>query len=311
MNKKTQYCLIFITAFTFQGCSSSSGDNDPNEVTERETDTGFSIGGDVTGLNGDSFIIQNNNADDTTIYKNGAYVLFAKYSDQSEFNLSIVKQPIDPNQSCQLSYESGNIDGEDIVDVDIDCINVYTIGGEVVNLGDNGPIYLANNFVDFLEITGDGTFVFEQAIPDGDVYEVYQTLQPPQVQCNIVDNIGIVNSAPVTNILIDCSQLAPVPVPVPVGPSPEMKAFLNDLYAPYLRNYCSGCHQLGGSGAGLFADSDPERAYREVLPRIDRNDASQSLLVTRVQNGHNCWSNCEDNANDIQSGISGMLAAGS
>ena len=53
---------------------------------------------------------------------------------------------------------------------------------------------------------------------------------------------------------------------------------------------CGSCHTPEGGQTPYFVRSDDVNlAYDEALPRIDRDQPSQSEFVTKVGGGHNCW----------------------
>ncbi len=76
------------------------------------------------------------------------------------------------------------------------------------------------------------------------------------------------------------------------GPPPstdDVRAFQINVWQ-YLKaqNRCGQCHGLGQKPA--FADpNDVNIAYSEAVPNVSLVDPSQSLLVTKVGGGHNCW----------------------
>ena len=55
-------------------------------------------------------------------------------------------------------------------------------------------------------------------------------------------------------------------------------------------NRCGSCHAQGGQGNGYFARNDDiNLAYEEANPVADLNVPSNSLLVSKLSSGHNCW----------------------
>lgn len=54
---------------------------------------------------------------------------------------------------------------------------------------------------------------------------------------------------------------------------------------------CANCHMQGGQGTVKFARSDDiNLAFDEALTVVNLADPGASAVVTRVANGHNCWS---------------------
>ena len=88
------------------------------------------------------------------------------------------------------------------------------------------------------------------------------------------------------------------------GPPPataDVQAFkLNvwDNLSP--SNRCGACHVVGGTGVGAFVRNDDiNLAYEEANSIVDLTDPAESLMVTRVGGGHNCWLSSNDACADI------------
>lgn len=81
-------------------------------------------------------------------------------------------------------------------------------------------------------------------------------------------------------------------------------AFEATLHPILVRN-CAGCHGDSGSNSLKHSLSNPGTAHEVVTSRMlaNLNNPSGSTLVTKVRSNHQCWSNCEDNANEIQTAI--------
>lgn len=105
-------------------------------------------------------------------------------------------------------------------------------------------------------------------------------------------------------------QLDP-PVDRVVG---ESKSFPDDsiLFATYvhpiLAEYCVGCHIETSSSpqSPYFADGNTDVAYSNVKTAIDLDTPSNSRLVQRLLELHNCWDDCPSNAAEMQAAITSM-----
>lgn len=86
----------------------------------------------------------------------------------------------------------------------------HTIGGTVTGLEGSGLV-LTNNSTDDLDITQNGTFVFDREYADGVIYNVRVDTQPsePAQFCEVANGSGTVVGADVTNILVTCETLPP------------------------------------------------------------------------------------------------------
>ncbi|MEO1201844.1 MAG: LamG domain-containing protein [Pseudomonadota bacterium] len=74
---------------------------------------------------------------------------------------------------------------------------------------------------------------------------------------------------------------------------PVPQAFLDEVYTPFLSNYCSDCHNSESANAiqPYFADATAEVAYAASKSKINLDDPAQSRLAVRLSvEFHNCWS---------------------
>ncbi|HWJ34382.1 MAG TPA: LamG domain-containing protein [Steroidobacteraceae bacterium] len=87
-----------------------------------------------------------------------------------------------------------------------------------------------------------------------------------------------------------------------VGQSRNFPASPNDFSTtvyPLLQNYCAKCHSPNASTpqSPYFASSDVNQAYLAAIPKMDLNTPANSRFYERLLNeNHNCWSKCSDNA---------------
>jgi hypothetical protein len=94
----------------------------------------------------------------------------------------------------------------------------------------------------------------------------------------------------------------------------ESKQFPDDstLFATYvhplLTEYCVECHIETATSpqSPYFADGDANVAYAAVKTSIDLDTPSNSRLVQRLLELHNCWDDCPSNAADMESAITQM-----
>lgn len=54
-------------------------------------------------------------------------------------------------------------------------------------------------------------------------------------------------------------------------------------------NRCGACHVQGNTAPYFARNDDINQAYAAVTPLVNLADPAQSLLVTKVGGGHNCW----------------------
>lgn len=79
---------------------------------------------------------------------------------------------------------------------------------------------------------------------------------------------------------------------------------------PVLTTNCSRCHAPTAEQPQkpYFASSDVDEAYAEVHAKINLDTPSASRLVVRLRDeSHNCWTNCDSNANTMQAAIEAFV----
>jgi len=94
----------------------------------------------------------------------------------------------------------------------------------------------------------------------------------------------------------------------------ESKTFPDDstLFATYvhplLTTYCVNCHIETATApqSPYFADGDADVAYAAVKNAIDLDTPSNSRLVQRLLELHNCWDDCTNNAAEMEAAITAM-----
>lgn len=90
---------------------------------------------------------------------------------------------------------------------------------------------------------------------------------------------------------------------------PESASLFNDHVYPLVQTYCANCHAPSANApqAPFFASQDSEQAYLATQQVINIDNPIQSRLVVRLGSEfHNCWSNCQDNSNDMLAAITAM-----
>ncbi len=80
----------------------------------------FSIGGNVSGLNG-TLIIQNNLTDNLTLNSNGRFRFSAELINNTNYSISVFTEPI--NSSCRIENRIGVVSSRNITNIDILCSN--------------------------------------------------------------------------------------------------------------------------------------------------------------------------------------------
>lgn len=207
----------FVLAVLCAGCGS-----DP--TTDKPTDSivyKYKLGGTVSGLEGTGLELENDFG--TGVYSrvsvmgSGSFEFGIRVTDKAAYDISVAKQPTNPDQDCKVTGGQGTIAGADVTDVVVDCKTLpapgRSIGGFVSGLNGKGLV-LQNNAADDLNIAADGTFQFVTKQIDGTVYDVTVLAQPtdPAQTCTVSKGQGMIGGADVTDVGVKCVD-SPPPIP--------------------------------------------------------------------------------------------------
>ncbi|OOZ39551.1 ATPase [Solemya pervernicosa gill symbiont] len=90
---------------------------------------------------------------------------------------------------------------------------------------------------------------------------------------------------------------------------PEDSTLFASYVHPLLSSYCAGCHADDSATpqSPFFAQDDIEAAYDAVSTKIDLDNPANARLVLRLRNEfHNCWDDCDSNADEMEAAITAM-----
>ena len=174
----------------------------------------YYVSGEVSGLNGGGLELQLNGGSPLAITADGAFDFPAPLLDGHAYEVTVASQPTMPYQACTVSNGSGTIDEADVTDVQVDCVDlpVYSVGGSISGLSNNGLKLGLNNGEQELMVPGGSTgFEFEFGLLDGSPYLVSILTQPLGQTCSIIQNSGTVNGADVDTVELNCTDNPPEP----------------------------------------------------------------------------------------------------
>ena len=166
-----------------------------------ESLTSYTIGGNVSGLNGT--VTLSNNANDTKVLSvNGAFT-FPTALASGAYSVTVSTQPA--GQTCSVTNGSGVITGAPVTNVLISCVGKpYSVGGTVSGLLTGSSVTLVNNDIDVKTPNTNGTFVFDNTVLSGSTYAVKVSNQTAGNPCSVSNGSGVVSAANVTNVSITC-----------------------------------------------------------------------------------------------------------
>ncbi len=191
---------------TVTGGAGNIGSANVSSVSINCTTNSFSIGGTVSGLAGTGLVLRNNGTDDLAITADGTFVFTTPIASGAAYAVTVFKQPTSPSQTCTVTGGAGNIGSTDITQVNVNCVNNFTVGGTVSGLAGTGLV-LRNNGTNSLTINANGAFVFTTPIASGATYAVTVFKQPtaPSQRCIVTGGSGRVSNANVSSVSINCT----------------------------------------------------------------------------------------------------------
>ena len=168
------------------------------------------IGGTVSGLVANSSVIlQNNGGDSLTITANGAFTFKTPVTGADVYAVTVVTQPVNPNQICTVTGGSG-VASADVTTVAVNCVLSYSIGGTVTGLVGTGLILQNSSDSEQLPISaasGNQAFTFKNLVPTGTAYTVSIFAEPtgPTQTCVVSGGTGSgTATGNVTSVAIVC-----------------------------------------------------------------------------------------------------------
>ena len=168
------------------------------------------IGGTVSGLVANSSVIlQNNGGDSLTVTANGPFVFKTPVTGADIYAVTVVTQPVNPNQICTVTSGSGTA-AANVTNVAVNCVLSFSIGGTVTGVVGTGLILQNSSDSEQLPISpanGNQAFTFKKLVPTGTAYNVTIFAQPtaPTQNCTVTSGTGSgTATANVTNVAIVC-----------------------------------------------------------------------------------------------------------
>ncbi len=194
-----------------QTCTVSAGSGtataDVTDVVVTCVTSAYSIGGTVVGLkaSANAGLVLSNGTDTVTVGANGPFTFPMKVASGAQFDVMVDTNPASPAQTCTVSGGTGTVGGAAVTSVVVNCAtNAYVIGGSTTHLLGNGLVL--HNGADAVSVTSNGSFAFPTTVASGGTYAVTVGAQPtgPSQTCTVSMGSGMVISAPVTSVAVDC-----------------------------------------------------------------------------------------------------------
>lgn len=165
------------------------------------------IGGNVNGLTGSGLVlVLNGGQDNKQISSSGAFSFGDLVPQGTVYDVTVGTQPTNPSEMCTVANGMGTAN-VDVTDIEVTCTPAaYTVGGTVAGFTPGGSIVLING-TEMKTITTGGAFTFTMPVKSGDAYDVQLGTQMGE-NCTVIGGSGVVGSAPVTTVVVNCSTNA-------------------------------------------------------------------------------------------------------
>lgn len=95
----------------------------------------FTVGGTVSGLNGQGLVLTNNGVDPITISSNGPFTFPTAQFDVTPFNVQVATPPSNLKQICSIINSTGFVGGSNFALVRVECTATQQLG----SVGDDEP----------------------------------------------------------------------------------------------------------------------------------------------------------------------------
>jgi len=111
-----QTCVLTNPSGTIAGA-------DVTDITLTCTTTTYFVGGTVSGLvnSSNEFTLDINGQETELIKCNGPFVFNTPLDDLTPYSVSVITNPQSPVQQCNVTFDQGTINGDDVIDVVVTC----------------------------------------------------------------------------------------------------------------------------------------------------------------------------------------------
>ena len=161
----------------------------------------YTIGGAITGLTETGLVLQDNGGDNLTVDPNATSYTFAtQIASGGAYSVTVLAQPL--GESCKVANGADTATAN-VTDVNVACIQAYTINGTVTGLTATGLV-LQDNGSSNLTVSANATsFTFAAPVLSGGAYSVTVFTQPANQGCTVANGTGTA-TADVTKVSVVC-----------------------------------------------------------------------------------------------------------
>ncbi len=167
------------------------------------------IGGNVSGLGGAGLVLSLNGGVETLpVGADGPFIFATALAAGAAYEVLVQAQP--EGQTCSVANGSGIMPDADVTHVEVSCAALppaHSVGGSLVGVDSAGLVLALNDGAQTLTVAAGATsFVFATPLAEGSPYAVTVQTQPAGLYCIPRDHVGVVGSADVTSVIVDCTD---------------------------------------------------------------------------------------------------------
>ena len=164
----------------------------------------YTLGGTISGLKSASGLTLSSNGQSFSPDASaGVFTFPTAVSTGTHYSVTVTAQP--SGQYCSVGNGSGNVMNSNVTNVEVTCINVYSVGGSISGLTADGLV-LINGTDSVAPSIGATTFTLPTPQQAGATYSLTVQTQAAGLFCKLTNSSGTVGQGPVTNIQVACSQ---------------------------------------------------------------------------------------------------------
>lgn len=239
----------------------------------------YLVKGTIAGLVGGGLNILLNGGSRQVVPPGATSFTFAgRVNSGAAYTVTVANQPNTPTQACSVANGTGTMGSGDVTDVAITCTTVYTVGGTIGPnlLYSNGGVLLLNGGSALNMRVDQPNFTFP-GLPAGTPYTVTVGTQPgaPPHTCTVTNGNGVIGTANVTNVKVNCVPDGLVMIGVLAGYSGNGLT----LGAQVVRN---------GALVSPVAPLTPQSQGKYAFPGLYNPDDQYSVFILTQPAGQTC-----------------------
>jgi Protein of unknown function (DUF1554) len=186
----------------------SNTSNSDAGAKDAEAPTTFTVGGTVTGLQGDGLVLENDGEVLAIPKASGTFTFPKKLTKGASFNVTAKSQPTGPSQTCVVTGGSGTVSAN-VTDVKVTCTTKdYPVTVNIAGLAGTGLVLTNNDGDDLAVSAGATTATFSKNVQSGKPFTVAVKTQPsgPLQSCTVSGGTGTVVAGAVTTVTVNCTM---------------------------------------------------------------------------------------------------------